>query len=70
MKVTAIIPDNIVKEVQKYAGGKTLTDSLIIALKEWLSLKHIKKLNQEIQASSLSFTENVSADNIRSINRK
>ena len=70
MKVTAIIPDNIVKEVQKYAGGKTLTDSLIIALKEWLSLKNIKKLNQEIQASSLSFTENVSADNIRSINRK
>ena len=52
MKVTALIPDSIVKEVQKYAGGKTLTESLILALKEWLSFKKIKKLNQKIEVLS------------------
>ncbi len=70
MKVTALIPDDIVSEVREYAGGQTLTDSLILALKEWLSLKKIKKLNQQIESSPLYFKEDVSASKIRSLNRK
>ncbi len=70
MKVTALIPDDIVNEIKQYAGGQTLTDSLIVALKEWLSLKKIKKLNQQIESSPLHFKEDVSASEIRSINRK
>jgi len=70
MKVTALIPDDIVNEIKQYAGGQTLTDSLIVALKEWLSLKKIKNLNHQIESSPLHFNEDVSAYKIRSINRK
>ncbi|MCR1795844.1 DUF2191 domain-containing protein, partial [Leptospira sp. id769339] len=36
MKVTAILPDDLIAEVQKYSGGKNITDSLQKALSEWL----------------------------------
>ena len=69
MKVTALIPDEIIKEVKQFAGGHTLTDSLILALKEWLSLKKIKKLNSQTETSPLQFKEDTSALKIRSTNR-
>jgi len=36
MKVTAIIKDDLISEVRKYAKGKNLTDCLTVALKEYL----------------------------------
>ncbi len=39
MKVTALIPDDIIKEVKDLSGGKNITESLIIALNECISLK-------------------------------
>jgi len=70
MKVTALIPDDLVNEVKQYAGGNSLTESLIVALQEWLSLKKIKSLNIEIKNKPLSFSNDFSADNIRKVNRK
>ena len=70
MKVTALIPDNIIKELKQFAGGRTLTESLIIALTEWISLKKIKKLNHLVEDHPLNFQEGVSAAQIRSANRK
>lgn len=70
MKVTALIPDDIVEEVKNYAQGKNLTECLIIALKEWLCLKKIKSLNDEIYYKPLSFSDDFSAERIREINRK
>lgn len=70
MKVTALIPDQIVSDVKKYSGGKNITESLIIALAEWISLKKIKDLNKRIQKKPLVFADNYSAEKIRSINRK
>lgn len=70
MKVTAILPDEIISEVKEYAGGKNLTESLIVALQEWLSLKKIKELNKQIAKKPLQFTESFSAKNVRNLNRK
>lgn len=70
MKVTALIPDDIIKELKQHAGGRTLTDSLIIALAEWISLKKIKKLNRLVEKKPLNFQEGISASQIRSANRK
>lgn len=70
MKVTALIPDQIVKEVSNYAKGKNLTESLVTALKEWLSLKKISKLNKKVKTQPLDFQKSFSAAKIRSINRK
>jgi len=69
MKVTALIPDKIVNEVKQYTGGKNLTESLILALKEWVSLKKIKDLNNEISSKSFEFSNGFSANKVRERNR-
>jgi len=70
MKVTALLPDTIVDEVKKYAGGKNLTECLIVALEEWLSLKKIKSLNDEIETKPFEFSTGFSAQKARENNRK
>jgi len=69
MKVTALIPDQIIDEVKKLARGSNLTENLLIALKEWIALKHIKNLNKSIEKKPLEFQKKFCATKIRSINR-
>ena len=70
MKVTAIISDNLISEVKKYSKGKNLTESLTIALKEWLAAKRIKELNNMVKESPLEFNKSFSAETAREINRQ
>jgi len=70
MKVTALISDNLISELKKYAKGKNLTESLTIAVKEWLDLKRIKELNDFVKETPLEFSDNFSAGKIREINRR
>jgi hypothetical protein len=70
MKVTALIPDDLVKDVKHYAGGKNITDSLITALEEWLSLKKIQLLNEKINKKPLEFSNNFSAIKNREVNQQ
>ena len=70
MKVTAIISDNLIEEVRKYAKGKNLTESLTVVLKEWLASKRIKELNQMIKEKPLEFNSGYSAEKVREINRR
>ena len=70
MKVTAIIPDQLVEEVRKASGGKNITDSLIVALREWTEMKRIKELNARVAKRPLSFHEGYSAGSVRELNRK
>ena len=70
MKVTAIIPDELIKEVKKLTKGKNITESVTIALKEWLALKKVKELNQVIREEPLEFDVNFSAERARETNRR
>ena len=70
MKVTALIPDDLIHAVSKETQGKNLTESLIIALKEWLKLRNISQLNRKIMARPLEFTDAFSAEKVRSVNRR
>ncbi len=70
MKVTALIPDGLVKEIKVYAQGKNLTESLIVALSEWRDLQKIRELNEEIAKKPLEFVEGFSAKKVREINRQ
>jgi hypothetical protein len=70
MKVTAIIPDNIIREIKNHAPGKALTDCLVVALSEWVCLKKIKALNKSIKKAPLKFKADYSATNVRALNRK
>jgi hypothetical protein len=69
MKVTAILPDELVIEIQKYTGGKNITDSLQKALSEWLKLAKVKKLNQKLKKVPLQFADGFSAEKARKTNR-
>lgn len=70
MKITAIIPDKIVSDVRDLTKSKNLTESLIKALSEWISLKKIKRMNLEIKNKPLRFNDNFSANAIRDLNRR
>ena len=70
MKVTALIPDDLVGEVQELAHGKNLTESLIIALKEWSSIQKLRSLRDRVRSAPLSFKPGFSATKTRSVNRQ
>ena len=65
MKVTAIIPDEIVSDVQEYTQGKNITDSIIKALSDWLYIKRIQKLNNEVRKEPLQFANGFNAEIVR-----
>lgn len=70
MKVTALIPDQLIEEVRRFSGGKNITESLVVALDEWLALMKLKKLNQKLKKTPLHFRKGLSANKIRNINRR
>ena len=70
MKVTAMIPDQLVKDVKHFSKGKNITQSLIIALNEWLSLKRVKELNTEIFKKPLLFKKGFDPQKLRQQNRE
>jgi hypothetical protein len=70
MKVTALLPDNLINEVKQYSGAKNITESLVVALNEWLSLKKVKELNTLIKHQPIHFSTGFSASKTREINRK
>jgi len=69
MKVTAIIPDDLIDEVRSIAKSKNLTESLIKALSEWISIQNIRHLNSKIDAHPLKFKSDFNAKKVRDFNR-
>ena len=69
MKVTALIPDNLIKEILELTGGKNITESVIIALKGYIANKKVTYLIDEVSKEPLQFNEDFTAYGIRKINR-
>lgn len=69
MKITALIPDELIKEVQKVSGGKNITESLIIALQHYISSKKMYDVIEEIEKEPFVFREDFTAYGIRKNNR-
>lgn len=57
MKVTALIPDELIAQVKQISGGKNITESLLIALKEYVKKDKMEKLYKSIEEEPLSFNE-------------
>lgn len=70
MKVTALLPEEMVDEVRKFSGGKNITESLQIALNDYVQRQKLKKAMKKLKQSPLDFTKDFNADNIRKINRE
>ena len=70
MKVTALIPDELIEEVKKLTGGSTITESIIVALEDFAARQRLTRTIQRIKRQPLSFRENFSAAQIRKLNRE
>ena len=68
MKVTAIIPDELVRETQILSNAKNITDAMIIALNNYVSLQKLKAMGETINNNPLKFKH--TAQEIRDINRQ
>lgn len=69
MKVTALLPDKLVHEVQGHAKGKNLTESLVKALSEWNQQQKIRNLQQSVHLHPFSFSQGFTAHRVRAVNR-
>ncbi len=69
MKVTALIPDEIVRELQELTGERTITGSLLRAVREWIQLQRVKALNAQIAERPLQL-EGADARRIRELSRR
>jgi len=66
MKVTAILADELVKDVKAYTRSSTITEAITIALKDWVDIYNVKELNKQIKQTPI-FIDN--GQKIREINR-
>jgi len=66
MKVTAIIPDDLVNTVKEYTQSSTVTEAITIALKDWIDVHNIKELNKKIAQNPIHISN---GKQIRKINR-
>jgi len=70
MKVTAILPDDLIQDVKEFTGGKNITESLKRALSDWLYQKRIERLNQQLSENPVEFHEDFDAETIRNLNNR
>jgi hypothetical protein len=70
MKVTAIIPDDMINDIRKYTGGKNITDSLIKALEDWLYARRLQELEEELMHQPVEFKEGFTAEKIRKLHQR
>ena len=62
--------ENLVEGCTVFLDGKNITDSLVIALTEWVEMKNIMRLNRRIENNPFSEKSFISASKIRERNRK
>ena len=67
MKVTALIPDELVKENKAMSKAKNITEAMIIALNTYVSIQKLKAMGEAIKSNPLQFK--YTAEEIRDLNR-
>jgi len=70
MKITALVPDYLIKQVKKKAKGANLTESLITALKEWVASKELAKIAADVRKTPLRFASEDIGARVRTLNRR
>lgn len=57
MKVTALIDEKLIDKVKKISKGKNITESITIALEDYVSRHTIEYLIDEVDKEPLTFRE-------------
>ena len=67
MKVTALLPDEMIKEAMELSETSTVTDALKTALAHYISIEKIKRASESIVLEPLEFY--FTAEELRSKNQ-
>lgn len=67
MKITALIDDELIKDVIETSGAKNITEALKTALKDYLARRKLTELAKGIAEEPIEFY--YGADQLREINR-
>jgi hypothetical protein len=70
MKVTAIIPDELVYDVKRIRRGANITESIIIALQLLTTKQKLLKAIEKVRKEPLTFQEGFTSAKVRKLNRK
>jgi hypothetical protein len=70
MKVTALMDDQLIDDVRAFSGGRNITESMVIALTDWLRIQKIKELNRKLDEEPFQFVEGFTAEKVRKLNRR
>ena len=68
MKVTAIIPDDLIAEAMALSKAETITETLKIALHAYIRTQKLKELGNMILSEPLEFK--YTSQELRELNRK
>jgi hypothetical protein len=68
MKVTAIIPDDLIKEAMQVSKSETITETLKIALTSYIRSQKIKQIGAAVLKVPLEFK--YTPQELRDLNRK
>jgi hypothetical protein len=70
MKVTAIIPDELVKDLKRITKGTNINESIIIALQSFAAKQKLLEVMEKVRKEPLVFQEGFTAAKVRKTNRK
>lgn len=70
MKITALIPDDVLKDLQKYTKNKDISESILFALSDWLYSNKVKELNKKTAKHPFVFEPGFNAEKVRSETRR
>ncbi|MEQ9231369.1 MAG: DUF2191 domain-containing protein [Cyclobacteriaceae bacterium] len=69
MKITALIDDKLIDQVKEISGGKNITESLVIALKDYVRRNQLNDIISEIENEPMIFQDGFTPYGLRQINR-
>lgn len=70
MKVTALVSDQLIETVVKITHGKNITESIVMALEDWVRIKKLYSLTEKIEKEPLRFKSKKTASSVRKLNRQ
>jgi len=69
-KVTALLDEDLLADVQEITQGKNLTDSIYIALRDYVKRIKLRRLLKEMRESKEPLFQDFDYEAIRELNRK
>lgn len=62
--------DQLIDDVRTFSGGRNITESMVIALTDWLRIQKIKELNRKLDEEPFEFAAGFTAEKVRKLNRR